>query len=159
MRIRRSGRALLAVAGLLPVLAAGCGSAFLPERTTKPVSVADVAGQWQYYDDGTLTTVIVTMKEDKTFAQVSVDNTGKMTSTSGTWALNGADVSIAGFLPPAGGGCVNVTWWVTDDRETPSGFGLFGGDTRDPDAGAPMKKIWPTKEHPAKSAPPSAAAR
>lgn len=141
MKVKLSERLRVLAGVLVALYCAGCGVMFLPGPTEKLVAEGDVVGQWQRYEDGTRTTVIITFGKDGTFTQTNVDSPGKVTTVTGGWRLEDAWVELTGYMPTGGGEVVDIGWYMVDGDETESGLTLFGGDASDPDCYVHMKKL------------------
>lgn len=106
--------------GLLAVLSTACGILpWMPSPTSRPVTMADVAGRWTYgYQEHM---VIVQLNADGTFI---IENSPE-SSGVGTWSLVGPDIEFA-----YDDGARMCCWYIIDRRE--GDFAIMGGDG-DPD--------------------------
>ena len=126
------------------------GCCFLPGKTEKKVTRADVIGTWQYTADFEKTIIAIEFMEDGTFHQI-VKPVGKSNELSqdGSWNLDGADLHLENVLTHEGEGLSEqkgwvpeaADWYLTDNINDKPPFVIFGGTFPDPDSWQEFKKI------------------
>jgi len=127
MHIKRSAAALL-------LLLAGCGQAFLPTATKKPVSTNDVVGTWSFPSEDKKTTIFISFAPSGNYTQTNTSAGQPAKAYSGKWSLDGSNVRLSGFFAPYSGKQEDQSWYLTDGVSRK--FDMFGGDYPDPDSWA-----------------------
>ncbi|MFN3158763.1 MAG: hypothetical protein ACE37I_05580 [Rubinisphaera brasiliensis] len=111
-----------------------CGSYFLPAPTTRPVSIADLAGEWTYeplLDDRAR--VLLELKPDNTYVQ-TVTLPQRVQTSPGRWQIEDGHIKLSAVLGPAGDWNQpdHESWRIIDHEEGGHGFAILGG-AGDPD--------------------------
>ena len=140
------------------VLLAGCGQAFLPQRTKTKVRPAQVVGTWQYTADYGKTLITIEFKADGSFRQVvkPAGQTRQLVQT-GTWKLDGASIDLEdvltheGFKEGKGWVPETASWDIIDSISGKPALVIFGGTHPDPDSWQEFKFIKAAAQSQAKS--------
>lgn len=111
-----------------------CGSYFLPAPTTRPVSIADLAGVWTYdplQDDRAR--VLLELKPDNTYVQ-TVTLPQRVQTSLGRWQIDDGHIELNAVLGPADDWNQpdRESWRIIDHAEARNGFAILGG-AADPD--------------------------
>jgi hypothetical protein len=129
---QREGKPTLSpvLVALVLIFLIACGSIGLPDRTSRKIAIADVAGTYSLTTDHE-SAATVQLNTDGTFEITNADEQ----SGTGTWQLDGAEITLK-----YGAGKFDHGWYVID---TPDGGLTILGGSGDPDSWHPMKKVGP----------------
>ncbi len=106
----------------------GCACGWLPDPTTRSVTLADLAGRYTYTVGEQ--TVTVQLNADGTF---EIANSPTLTCSQGTWELNQAEITLE-----CPGKYLVSGWYVTDGAE--GAFAILGGEG-DPDTWDGLQRV------------------
>lgn len=131
------------------LMLAGCGPAFLPGTTSRPVTTNDLVGTWQYTADYGKTTIELSIQADGTYQQtvVPAGSTNSL-SQSGRWTLDqrnhfrlDAVLTHEGYKSGNGWTAEEANWWITDGIGKQPKVVPFGGTHPDPDSWQRFEKL------------------
>ena len=154
---RKKMKTLIATT-LLALMLCGCGQAFLPRPTTKPVRPTDVVGTWSIRDFRTMAdqspamyyTATFNFSPDGTFFQTILpDGQATPITNAGTWTLDSGRIYLDHLLQESWNDQDNKgewmprssIWWMIHMPFSDPELIVFGGLFPDPDDYQSMKKI------------------
>jgi hypothetical protein len=119
------------------VVVPSCGTYTRPGPTAKRVRVSDLVGSWRLETSGR--TVTLVFHADGTFSERVTNADGRpLRRGGGTWALDGPNLHLKGYLASGGGYTHAISWYFADGV---TGLTLLGGDSGDPDGSGPLRRI------------------